>query len=108
VDGYTDPFVQDAVTAGLGAALGRRGSMGINATYLRASLAAKGISGKDQYSFAGVAWAKRSLGRSLAVYGMYRYYEFSMQEALFRSYLPESLSRSGVQGGFVLSIPPAR
>ena len=108
VQGFANPFFTDTVSAGFGGSLSRRTTLGINSSYLHASIFSTTRDDK-QTSYVTTAMLRYSLTRRAYLYAqgnLYRY-EFSTAAALPLG-LPEGLDRRSVRVGLSLGVPLMR
>jgi len=106
-EGFRDPFLSDAVSAGLNGFIARRVKFSSGADYAFGTV---GVTGDSGYSSAAAnAGLGFALSRVGALFGRYVYYryEFDRQVALDPR-LARSFDRQGVRIGLTASVPVLR
>jgi hypothetical protein len=106
-EGFDDPFFTDAVSASVGGFVTNRLDFAALARWSFATLDRPGRNRHD--SFAASAQARYALGRFVALFARYVYYQYEFDEDIpLDPDLARSLDRQGIRVGVTTSIPLIR
>jgi hypothetical protein len=106
-EGFAQPFLSNALNAGLNGLLSRRLSLGVGTDYVTGDVGLK--NGVHYNSLSANAILQYALSDKLAIYGSYVYYKYDFDRvAALDPRLPRALDRQGVRVGLSTSIPVIR
>jgi hypothetical protein len=103
--GFANPFVSDAVGAGVGGQLARRLSLNAGLTYLRGQSVFSASTG-NLVSETASARLTFAAGQHVGVYAQYAYYQYDVPDSLFSSIsFPQHLHRRSASVGLSFWVP---
>jgi opacity protein-like surface antigen len=101
LNGSLQPFLNDAVTAGVSGGLGRRGAAGMTASFL---LGEQQSTTANNHAYAVGSFVNFQLRRNLSGFAQYAYYHQQFDLTLTGLNLPFKVSRNTARAGLTLSL----
>jgi hypothetical protein len=109
IEGFTQPFMSDAVQGTLGGYLGRRVTVGFSGQYSNGDVGERSLTGRSYSTTAANFNVQVALSRTAALYADALYYRYQFDRSVT---LPDGLNRGldrrSIRGGLTLSLPLIR
>jgi hypothetical protein len=106
IDGFSDPYVADGVSAGLTGRLSRRATLNFSTGYSKGDVGQGPADFRNFSSYTGVARTEYALMRRMGMFAEYVYYHYDFDKLIqLPQGTPHRLNRQGVRAGIMLTVP---